>query len=185
MRFPERRVVLKDGRHCLLRPAVPEDAAAMIEYMKLTAGETPFLLRYPDEVRHTPESESELLGRLLDDPLSLLMAGIVDGVIAGSCMLSGRDDKRKFRHRCSLAIALKKDYWHLGIGTVMIGCLTELAQQMGFEQMDLDVVADNTAARGLYAKCGFVESGRRHHSLKFDDGSYHDEILMYKDLMQG
>ena len=34
----------------------------------------------------------------------------------------------------------------------------------------------------LYKKCGFIESGRRHNGLRFDDGTYHDEILMYKDL---
>jgi RimJ/RimL family protein N-acetyltransferase len=184
MRFPEKTVTLKDGRECILRPALPADAEEMIDYMRQTAGETPFLLRYPDEVRHTPESEGELLGRLLDDPHSLLMAGLVNGEIAGNCMLSGTDGKRKIRHRCRLAIALRKAYWHLGIGTAMIGYLTEIARQSGYEQMDLEVVAENCAAQALYAKCGFVESGRRHHALKFDDGSYHDEILMYKDLSQ-
>ena len=34
----------------------------------------------------------------------------------------------------------------------------------------------------LYRKCGFIETGRRHNALRFDDGTYHDEILMYKEL---
>ena len=50
MRFPEKEILLKDGRKCILRPAGPDDAADMIEYMKVTAAETPWLLRYPDEV---------------------------------------------------------------------------------------------------------------------------------------
>ena len=37
-------------------------------------------------------------------------------------------------------------------------------------------------AQALYRKCGFVEAGRRHNALKFDDGTSHDEILMYKLL---
>ena len=37
-------------------------------------------------------------------------------------------------------------------------------------------------ATALYRMCGFIETGRRHNALKFDDGSFHDEILMYKDL---
>ena len=56
MRFPERAVTLKDGRTCLLRPATPDDAPAMIAYMKETAAETEFLLRYPDEVDRPPAS---------------------------------------------------------------------------------------------------------------------------------
>lgn len=50
MRFSERTVTLKDGRTCLLCPTYPEYAADMVEYLKATAAETPFLLRNPDEV---------------------------------------------------------------------------------------------------------------------------------------
>ena len=81
-----------------------------------------------------------------------------------------------------MAIALYKEYWNLGIGSAMITYLSELAKQIGYEQMDLEVVAENTRAQALYRKCGFIETGRRHHALRLDDGSYHDEILMYKKL---
>ena len=39
-----------------------------------------------------------------------------------------------------------------------------------------------THAKALYRKCGFEESGRRIRALKFDDGTYHDEVLMTKIL---
>lgn len=182
MRFPERQVTLKDGRTCILRSTGPEMAEEMIEYMKKTAGETEWLLRYPDEVNYTAEGEKELLSRILEDPGHVMMAAIVDGKVAGNGSVSGIGGKRKILHRCSLAIALYQDYWNLGIGRAMIDYLTELARQMGFTQMDLEVVAENTQAQALYRKCGFIESGRRVHALKFDDGSLHDEILMYKEL---
>ena len=182
MRFPERTVLLKDGRVCVLRPTSPEDSEAMIEYMKVTAGETPFLLRYPDEVNYTLDAEREILGRILDDPASVMMAAVVDGKVAGNCSISGIGGKRKILHRCSMAIALYREFWGLGIGTAMIGYLTELARQIGFEQIDLEVVADNEQAQALYRKCGFVETGRRFRALKFDDGTYHDELLMVKTL---
>lgn len=182
MRFPERTITLKDGRTCILRPTSPEDSEAMIEYMRVTAGETPFLLRYPDEVSYTVEGEREILSRILDDPGHAMIVGIVNGKVAGNCSLSGIGVKRKIRHRCSLAITLYKEYWGLGIGTAMIGYLTELAKQVGYEQIDLEVVAENEQAQALYRKCGFVETGRRYHALKFDDGTYHDEILMVKTL---
>ena len=66
----------------------------------------------------------------------------------------------------------------------MIEYLTELAMEIGYEQIDLEVVADNEQARALYRKCGFTETGKRARALKFDDGSYHDEILMVKMLRQ-
>ena len=182
MKFAEREITLKDGRKCVLLPTAPEYAAEMIEYMKVTPAETPFLLRYLDEVKFTVESEKEILGRLLEDPYSIMMMPIVDGKVAGNGSINGIGDKRKIRHRCSLAIALYKEYWGLGIGTAMINYMTELAAQIGWTQVDLEVVAENTTAQALYKKCGFVESGRRHNALRFDDGTSHDEILMYKDL---
>ena len=100
MRFSPREVTLRDGRTCILRPTLPEDAAAMIEYLERTAGETEFLLRNPDEVSFTPEGEREILGRLLEDPHSVMMVAIVDGRVAGNGSVSGIGEKRKIRHRC-------------------------------------------------------------------------------------
>lgn len=185
MRFQEREIVLKDGRTCILKPTSPEYAEEMIAYMKQTAAETPYLLRYPDEVGFTPEGEREILGRLLDDPQAIMMAAVVEGRVAGNGSINGIGTKRKIRHRCSLAIALYRAYWGFGIGTAMIDYMSELAAQIGWQQMDLEVVAENTAAQALYRKCGFIESGRRHHALLFDDGTYHDEVLMYKNLRRG
>ncbi len=182
MRFPEREITLKDGRTCVLKPTGPEVAAEMIAYMKITAGETEWLLRYPDEVNFTLEGEQDILGKILDDPGNVMMAAIVDGKVAGNASISGIGNKRKILHRCSLAIALYQEYWNLGIGRAMIEYMTQLAKEIGFKQMDLEVVAENTQAQALYRKCGFVETGRRHNALKFDDGSMHDEILMYKEL---
>ena len=182
MIFEARTITLKDGRICTLRPVQPDDAAGLIEYMVRTAGETEFVLRYPDEVSYTEEQEREILNNILNDPGHVMMIGIVDGKIAGNCGISGVGMKRKIRHRCSLAITLYREYWGLGIGTAMIGYLAELAERIGYEQIDLEVVADNTRAQALYRKCGFEESGRRTRALKFDDRTYHDEILMTRIL---
>ena len=182
MRFEEKEIVLKDGRKCILKPNSPEYAADMIDYLKITSNETEFILRYPDEVNFTLEGEKEILGRLLEDPYSIMMIAVIDGKPAGNGSINGIGDKRKITHRCSLAIALYREYWGLGIGTAMIDYMTELARRVGWKQVDLEVVAENEQAISLYRKCGFIESGRRHNALKFDDGTYHDEILMYKEL---
>lgn len=182
MKFEERKFLLKDGRTCILKPTTPDYAEEMIEYMRVTAGETEFLLRYPDEVNFTIEGEKDILGRLYEDPYSIMMMVTVDGKVAGNGSISGVGAKRKVIHRCSLAITLYKEYWHLGIGTALINYMTELAAKIGWTQVDLEVVAENTNAQALYKKCGFTETGRRHNALRFDDGTFHDEILMYKPL---
>ena len=182
MRFESRNVTLKDGRKCVLRPTHPDDASDMIEYLKVIAGETPFLLRYPDEVTYTLESEREILGNLLESNNSVMMVAVVDGEVAGNCSINGLGNKRKILHRCGLAIALKKEFWNLGIGTAMIEYLAELAKKIGYEQMELEVVEGNDSAKRLYEKCGFCETGKHLRALKYDDGTYRDEFIMSKML---
>lgn len=182
MKFQPRTITLKDGRTCVLRPTHPNDSADMIEYLKITAAETPFLLRYPDEVNYTLEGERELLGNLLESETSVMMVAVVDGRVAGNCSLNGMGNKRRILHRCSLAIALKKEFWNLGIGTAMMTYLEELARQIGYEQIELEVVEGNDTAKRLYEKCGFVETGKHVRALKYDDGSYRDEFIMIKVL---
>ena len=182
MHFPERTITLKDGRICVLRPNGPDLADQMLEYLKKTSGETEFLIRNEDEVNETREDIETVLGRGLENPYNIAMAAIVDGKLTGVGRVFGIGAQRKYRHRCSLAIALYKEFWGLGIGTALINYLVELAKEVGWEQMDLEVVAENEQAQALYRKCGFIETGCRHNAMRFDDGTYHDEILMYRDL---
>lgn len=182
MKFPERTFTLKDGRTGTLCPTYPEYAADMIEYLKITAAETPFLLRNPDEVNYTLEGEKEILQSLLENETSVMMLALVDGKVAENCSINGRGNKRRILHRCGLAIALKKEFWNLGIGTAMMQYLEELARQIGYEQIELEVVEGNDTAKALYEKCGFVETGKHVRALKYDDGTYRDEYIMIKVL---
>lgn len=79
--FPE-TVSLKNGKTAVLRSAEPGDAAAMIDYLKAAAGETPFLLRYPDEVVLTEEDERRFLQGRLNDPSGILLNAWMDGALA-------------------------------------------------------------------------------------------------------
>ena len=184
MDFPVKEITLKDGRTCVLRPPTKKDAAAMIEYLKATAGETPYLTSYPDEIRFTVEEEAGFLKSRLEDPRAVMMIAEVDGKLAGNGSFMEIGSRRKMCHRCDFGIALYKEFHRLGIGTALIAYLTELARQVGYGQMDLEVYEDNAAALALYKKCGFIESGRLHNAVKLDDGSYRDYILMYKPLTE-
>ena len=53
MIYAETESKLKNGCTAVVRTARPEDAKQMIEYLRTVSGETPFLLREPDEVNFT------------------------------------------------------------------------------------------------------------------------------------
>ena len=63
MKMARETILLKNGKTCVLRSVEPEDAEKMIAYMKIMLGETPYLLRSPEEFDYTAEGEAEVLRR--------------------------------------------------------------------------------------------------------------------------
>lgn len=77
MHLAPETVSLKNGKTAVFRAAEPDDAPEMIAFLKDTAGETPFLLRYPDEVNFTEEGERSLLQSRSDDPSVVMLSAWV------------------------------------------------------------------------------------------------------------
>ena len=183
MHFEDKETELKDGRKCILRAALPQDANHVIEYMKTVYSETPFLSRNADEVTYTEEEEAALFQRNLEDHFGFMMLAEIDGNIAGNCSIMSQGNYRRIRHRCNFAIALKKDFWHLGAASEMITYSLLLAEKMGYEQVELGVIAGNNRAKSLYEKFGFEVTGKNIRALKYDNGSYSDEYIMVRVLL--
>lgn len=172
----------KTGHEVLLRNAEAGDAEDLIHYLKTTASETPYLIREPDEAALTPEQEREFIQRMMDSPRDLLLAAFVDGKHAGNCSLNGIGAYRRYRHRCEIAIALYQEYCGRGIGTMMLNAVLETAKEIGYEQAELEVIADNKGAVALYEKLGFQKYGRFPDNAKYQTGNYADAYWMMKKL---
>ena len=182
MEFDEREVRLKDGRTAILRAPRLEDAAALIEYLRTVAGETPYLYQSPDEVQLTLEQEEEFVRGKIDDPRGAMILATVGGEHAGNCAFAGVGIHRRYAHRCSLGVALYQKYCGLGLGRKLMEYALELAKGCGYEQAELEVMADNARAIALYESMGFEVYGRHHRDMKYDDGSYADMVMMVKEL---
>jgi len=65
MQFREKEIKLKDGRTAILRSPNMEDAQALLDYMKITAAETPYLLRTPEECTMTLKAEEAFIAASL------------------------------------------------------------------------------------------------------------------------
>lgn len=181
MIFPEKEIKLKDGRTALLRSPLASDAEAALEYMKITAAETPFLLRTPEEITLTPEDEARFLSRFSANPNSVMILCFVDGVLAGNCQID-RKTKLKNRHRGTVAIALKQKFWGLGIGTALFEEMIAIAENWGLMQLELEVIEGNDRAMGLYRKMGFETVSFVPNAIRMGDGSYVKEYLMIRPV---
>ena len=181
MYFASKEIKLRDGRSAVLRSPLPSDAEAALDYMKITAAETPFLLRTPEEVTLTTAEEERYLFRVAGDPNTLSIFCFVDGILAGNCNIS-RKTKLKNRHRAEIGIALKKDFWGLGIGTMLFHEMIAAAEDWGLYQIELEVFEGNDRAIGLYRKMGFEIVSHVPNAIRLADGTFRKEFRMIKVL---
>ena len=90
----------KLNRTVTLRSAETEDAEALLRYIKITAGETPFLIREPDEVTLTLEQEQAFIRNKLESPGELLLIAEINGEHIGNCSVGSMGIYRCYAHRC-------------------------------------------------------------------------------------
>ncbi|MCR1897468.1 GNAT family N-acetyltransferase [Irregularibacter muris] len=182
MRYKDKDIVLKDGTKCLLRSPDEQDAAAMLQYMKMTSTETHYMVRYPEEIQLTEAKEAEFLKNCLESEQDIMIAAFVDGELAGNAGLNCANNFMKIRHRAVLGISIKEKYWNKGIGSTLIQEAIKMAEVIGYEQIELGVFDDNTKAQKLYHRFGFNEWGKVKNAFKLKDGTYCNEMIMGKIL---
>ena len=92
MDYQEKTVLLKNGRHCTIRRGEESDAEILLAYQEITAAETPYMTRTPEESVMSLEEEREIIREKNreDDALNLL--AFVDGRHAGNCAFNPADD---------------------------------------------------------------------------------------------
>ena len=182
MMFNEKMVKLKNGEICILRSTEAKDAEVMLEYLKKTASETDFLLRYPEEVTMTIEEEVNYINFLREAPRGVMICAFINNKLVGTTNLMSIGERFKISHRASFGIAVLKEAWHIGIGSALITEILKIAEDTGFELVELEVASPNYNAIELYKKFGFKIYGTRENGFKFKDGTYCDEHLMLKKI---
>lgn len=184
MKYQEKIVTLKNGKQCILCSPCAEDAEEMIAYLHQIFGETHYLTRYPEEMEGmTTENEKVFLEHYADaEARCMKIDAVVDGRIVGSTDISVVADRMKLRHRATLGLSIIKDYWGMGIGTLLMEEALAEAKKLGFYQVELGVYADNERAIRLYEKMGFERWGLTKNAFRLKDGTMIDDISMGKVL---
>lgn len=174
-----RTVRLRDGREAVIRCAVEADAAALLENARETA-RGPHLVTAPDEHAFTVEEEEAWIRDHRDRPGYLAVVAEVDGQVAG--LLNFRNGvRRRIAHRGTFGMSVLAGCRRLGIGDALLTTLLDWARASSLvTKVCLAVLEANAPARALYDKHGFVVEGRRPREIRFDDGTYADDLLMYR-----
>lgn len=172
------QVFLRDGTPCTLRNPTAEDAQALLDLLKITSGETDFLMRYPDEIQISVEKERQFIQEMASKPNAVMIVAILNGQIVANAGLTPVAECEKCRHRASFGMAILQDYWGRGIGTLLTKAILKSAQEAGYGQIELEVLADNHRALALYEQFGFKIFGTNEHAFCFRNGTYRTSHLM-------
>lgn len=181
MKYESKEIKLKNGQEAYFRAPTAEDAAEVLDFMKTVTAETDFLMNYPEEYVITAEEEAKILGGVETSETRLMILCEIDGRLVGNCMLSF-GDRIKTAHRATVAIAVLKDYWGLGIGTALFREMIRISKEKGILQMELEFAEGNERARALYEKMGFAVVAEKPNALRLKDGRMLKEYFMVKDV---
>ena len=175
-------VKLKDNRECCLRNGRKEDARAVFENFNLTHSQTDYMSSYPEENTYNEEQEGEFLEKKSDSDNEIEIIALIENTVVGTAGIRAVGEKYKVRHRAIFGIGIDREFWELGVGTALMDACIECAKNAGYEQLELDVVAENTRAVSMYKKAGFVEYGRNKKGFKSRTSGFQEVILMNLDL---
>ena len=176
-------ITLKDGRRCVIRSGNEADGAVSLELFNKTHEETDFLLSLPGENNYTLEEQSEYMKKKHDSPREVELIAEVDGKPAGLGGIDAIHNRIKTRHRADFGVSVLKEYWGLGIGRALLEACLKLAKEAGYEQLELDVVADNKSAIALYKSVGFTVYGSNPRGFKSPKSGYQELVQMRLELI--
>ena len=170
---------LSDGREAVIRCAAEGDAAGLLENLAEIL-EGPFNVTRPGEVQPTVEEEAAWIAKNRERPGSIAIVAEVDGRVVGLLDFHA-GHRQRIRHRGAFGMSVISAYRRLGIGDALVAAVLDWARaEPDLVKVGLAVYADNEPAIRLYEKHAFVVEGRRPREILLDDGTYADDVLMYR-----
>jgi len=178
----EKKIILKNGKELLMRNGTELDAEAVFNNFNQTHAETDFLMTYPEENSLSIEAEAEFLKNKAESSNEIEIIALIDNRVVGSAGIEAVGNKYKVKHRAEFGISILKEYWGLGIGTLLTNACIECAKAADYKQLELDVVSENSRAIALYKSLGFTEYGRNPLGFNSKLSGYQTVVLMRLEI---
>jgi len=168
---------LKNGEIVKVRQATGTDAKSIIDFYNIVGGETNFLSFGGNEFKRN-EAEYETF---LDDTFNeknsiILLVTINDQIISIGSINSSQKERTK--HVGTLGIVVKKEYWGLSLGKLLMQSLIDWAKQNDLtRKIQLVTNEDNLKAIQLYKNLGFEIEGVMKEDT-YINGKYCNTVMM-------
>ncbi|MEM9294957.1 MAG: GNAT family protein [Planctomycetota bacterium] len=173
-------ITLRDGAALTLRSPTPDDAPPVLDYLMLMRAESWGVMTSPQDPVMSVDGEGRWLLEHMEKPGSLQVSA---WTLAGEVIaLAGvRQDDKPYRatHRGNLGISIRRPWWGRGLGRLLMQELIAFAREReGFEVLQLGAFPFNAKALRLYESLGFEREGVSRRAVRFEDGTYADEVHM-------
>lgn len=123
----------------------------------------------------TPWSREAFVAEIDDNDLACYLVAEQDGQVVGYAGMWLILDEAHVTN-----VAILPAFRGLGLGTVLMTALVEVARTLGAGRMTLEVRPTNAAALSLYGRLGFTACGRR-PGYYADTGE--DAVIMWRDKL--
>ncbi|MGU7887056.1 N-acetyltransferase family protein [Streptococcus suis] len=160
--------------------AEPADAAAFIDFMNQVARETDYLVMDETGFRFSVDEMETIFEAGIENPGELCLLAKVGTEVIGA--ISVKSSKQfRISHIGNIFIAIRKEYWGHGLGTILLDEVIHWAEEMGIlKRLELTVQVRNEAAVHLYQKLGFNIEGTQIRGARTDEGEWLDLYYMGK-----
>lgn len=172
---------LKNGLQLSIRIAEERDALEIVDMFNILGGESENLSFSHNDYYLNENQERIFIKAMKERQNSLFIVAVIDCKIIGYLSFTTMQ-KGRLVHRGDMGIAILKDYWGLGAGSLLMEYLMKWVKQNGeISKIELQVRQDNIRAVELYTKWGFIIEGKITRGMKVED-EYFDLYYMGKNI---
>ena len=158
--------------HVKIRPISVKYAAGFHAALDMVARERQYLAR----VEAPPlESIHDWVSENAKNNVAQFIALDADRVVGWCDIAPGQ--RIGSQHVGNLGMGVVPEYRRRGIGKALLSAALSSAKEKGFERVELEVFASNSAALALYDQFGFLEEGIKRKTWKLDE-RYDDLVIM-------
>lgn len=185
MMYTDRTYTLRDGLCITVGGAFEQHVLSLIDFVRSTTKETPFLGRTEEDLKkYTEEYEREWLRQAQSNPDRLYLFAKDGDDIIGVCDVKFNTSPGT-RHRASMGLAVLQEYWGCGLGSLFMELAIRAAKERyGVERLELNVYEENFRALKLYERYGFRIVNTYPDAFRLDDRIFLNSISMALSLKE-